>query len=115
MLQHTIGQLFSSTTSQYIAIAQNESDTTQEDPEDPSQNPQFSTPAPVLTQPHANLQGGDTLQIQYHCHPTPEWVKPRYHPLHLQDPQPRACPKAQQHQSRHCPAANNMNAHSRRN
>ncbi|KAJ8346740.1 hypothetical protein SKAU_G00281410 [Synaphobranchus kaupii] len=58
---------------------------------------------------------GGTPCIQYHHHPTPEWVKPRYHPLHLQDPQPKACPKAQQHQSRHCPAANNMNAHSRRN
>ncbi|KAJ8375594.1 hypothetical protein SKAU_G00061740 [Synaphobranchus kaupii] len=33
--------------------AQNESDTTQEDPEDPSQNPQFSTPAVLPGNPYA--------------------------------------------------------------
>ncbi|KAJ8364982.1 hypothetical protein SKAU_G00138130 [Synaphobranchus kaupii] len=52
MLQR-IRQLFTSTTAQYVAIAQNESDTTQEDPEDPSQNPQFSTPAVLPGNPYA--------------------------------------------------------------
>ncbi|KAJ8364868.1 hypothetical protein SKAU_G00136990 [Synaphobranchus kaupii] len=59
--ERTIRQLFTSTTVQYVAIAQNESDTTQEDPEDPSQNPQFSTPqycpATPMPRPHQPGQG----------------------------------------------------------
>ncbi|KAJ8375592.1 hypothetical protein SKAU_G00061720 [Synaphobranchus kaupii] len=70
---------------------------------------------PVLTQPHANLQGGDTLQIQYHRHPTPEWVKPSTTRSTSRTHSPRHAPKPGNASADTCPAANNINAHSRRN